>query len=68
MCFIRYQCSEADRLDELFSGVREKARLLEMTGRLSEFDDTQLIQQENALLNQINDHQIACGCGRRNDW
>jgi hypothetical protein len=64
MCFIRHQCSEADRLDELFSEVREKARLLAMTGQLSKIDDTQLEQQEYSVLNQISDHQTICGCAR----
>jgi len=62
MCFIRYQCSEADRLDELFSIVREKARLLAMTGELSRTDDAHLNQHEASVLNQINDHQIICSC------
>jgi hypothetical protein len=64
--FIQYQCSEADRLDELFSGVRETARRLAMTGELSKISETELEEQEHAVLNQIHDHQIICGCGSPN--
>jgi hypothetical protein len=66
MCFIRNQCCEADRLDELFSEIRQKATDLAMVGKLSESEAEMLKVQEYAVLGRINDHQNAHKCGSSN--
>jgi hypothetical protein len=62
MSFMRNQCRQADRLDNRFTGIRDRITCLFLAGELTEQFELKLNQTRDLVLNRIMDHQVSCGC------